>query len=298
MRATFNNTTTKIPYKKKTIPKKLRQLVWNKHIGESNGIGMCKCCLKTKIDKMDFHCGHIVSERDGGLTELSNLLPICALCNRSMGTMNLYDFKRKCTDSPPVKNLPINKLSDTKTVDLTRISPSIRPDVSVDGGGYIRCDRWHDALQRASALMIFPGRNGFPPGTYKGSDCQQQASKIVDLTHISPSIRPDVSVDGHGHICYDRIGTVILQKHAQQASNIVYSIGIAKDLDAELAYCITNNIGRELYILHKVSNKNDALRVIDQLLRVCKSKRIPRLPEVVHKDIVPYGDSYVYAIFE
>jgi 5-methylcytosine-specific restriction endonuclease McrA len=41
---------------------------------------------------MNFVVGHIVSIKNGGETSLENLLPICTLCNSSMGTMNMDDF--------------------------------------------------------------------------------------------------------------------------------------------------------------------------------------------------------------
>lgn len=80
--------------KKKSIPKKIRQLVWNKWIGEEKGNGSCRCCEITKISQMDFVCGHIISEFNGGDITLDNLMPICHLCNSSMGTTNLNEFKK------------------------------------------------------------------------------------------------------------------------------------------------------------------------------------------------------------
>jgi len=44
---------------------------------------------------MEFHCAHIISEKNGGATTLDNLMPICAQCNTSMRTQNLYDFRNK-----------------------------------------------------------------------------------------------------------------------------------------------------------------------------------------------------------
>jgi hypothetical protein len=80
---------------KKNIPKSIRNLVWNKYIGEKKGNGLCKCCKKKTISQMDFECGHIISEYNGGKTIVKNLIPICKLCNTSMGRMNMYDFIKK-----------------------------------------------------------------------------------------------------------------------------------------------------------------------------------------------------------
>lgn len=78
--------------KKKTIPKKIKQLVWNKYIGADIGTGLCLCCKYTKISQMDFQCGHDISEKNGGKIIVSNLRPICSLCNSSMGTTNMFEF--------------------------------------------------------------------------------------------------------------------------------------------------------------------------------------------------------------
>jgi hypothetical protein len=82
-------------YKKKAIPKKIKSLVWNKYIGEDNGTGFCLCCKMTKIKQMDFHCGHFISEFNGGEMTVNNLRPICASCNSSMGKSNMDEFITK-----------------------------------------------------------------------------------------------------------------------------------------------------------------------------------------------------------
>jgi hypothetical protein len=54
--------------------------------------GKYQCCHKTEISQMSFHCGHVISEYNGGDIKVDNLRPICGLCNSSMGTMNMDDF--------------------------------------------------------------------------------------------------------------------------------------------------------------------------------------------------------------
>lgn len=83
----------KMPPKRKTIPKVLKDLVWDKNIGKDKGVGECYVC-KQQIESKKFHCGHIISEKDGGETQLNNLKPICATCNLSMGTQNMEEFKK------------------------------------------------------------------------------------------------------------------------------------------------------------------------------------------------------------
>jgi hypothetical protein len=80
---------------KKKIPPNFRMLVWDKNIGLDKGKHLCLCCKKREISQMDFHCGHIISEAKGGKLHIDNFLPICAVCNYSMGSENLYDHQQK-----------------------------------------------------------------------------------------------------------------------------------------------------------------------------------------------------------
>ena len=52
---------------------------------------MCQCCNITTIAQMNFHCGHIISEFNGGKMTIDNLIPLCQLCNSSMGKTKLKD---------------------------------------------------------------------------------------------------------------------------------------------------------------------------------------------------------------
>lgn len=99
------------------IPKKLRNLVWDTYIGREKGIGNCYCC-KDELDSKNFECGHVVAYKDKGQTNLENLRPICSVCNKSMGTENLYVFKEKYF-MPPEYNeakLYINKIENLLSI--------------------------------------------------------------------------------------------------------------------------------------------------------------------------------------
>ena len=79
-------------YKSKIkISSKMRKEVWKKRNG-SNMNGNCYCC-NDDIEYDCFHCGHIISEFNGGLTNLQNIEPICQKCNLSMGIKNMNDYK-------------------------------------------------------------------------------------------------------------------------------------------------------------------------------------------------------------
>lgn len=82
-------------YHKKAIPKSLKKLVWDTYIGETIGKSKCLCCKHQQIRQIEFHCGHIKSEVNGGETNIKNLRPICAQCNLSMGTMDMYEYQSR-----------------------------------------------------------------------------------------------------------------------------------------------------------------------------------------------------------
>jgi 5-methylcytosine-specific restriction endonuclease McrA len=86
----------KVPQKpRRSIPKKIRGLVWKEHFGESM-TGSCFCCKKKLEALDDWHAGHIVSHANGGKDGVANLRPICISCNLSMGTENMDEFKERC----------------------------------------------------------------------------------------------------------------------------------------------------------------------------------------------------------
>ena len=85
-------------YKKKRIPAALRRLVWHTYFGEDCGCAPCWCCNLTKISQLSFHCGHVVSEKEGGDLSINNLRPICQNCNSSMRTQNMLNFKAMLGD--------------------------------------------------------------------------------------------------------------------------------------------------------------------------------------------------------
>lgn len=79
--------------KRKTpIPKGVKNGCWDKYAGADRGEWKCPVCCVTKINSKDFDAGHIVSEKHGGDVSINNLIPICSMCNRSMGTMDMRDY--------------------------------------------------------------------------------------------------------------------------------------------------------------------------------------------------------------
>lgn len=80
--------------KKTSIKSSLKKQVWDVYIGTDIGKAKCLCCKNNDISQLDFHCGHVLSEANGGLTDVTNLRPICQKCNLSMGTTNLHEFAK------------------------------------------------------------------------------------------------------------------------------------------------------------------------------------------------------------
>ena len=78
--------------RKQRIPSTVKRVVWNTYIGEDKGKSPCVCCKTTIITQLSFHCGHVISEYDGGTIEISNLRPICQNCNSSMGKRPMGEF--------------------------------------------------------------------------------------------------------------------------------------------------------------------------------------------------------------
>jgi 5-methylcytosine-specific restriction endonuclease McrA len=78
--------------KKQSIPKQVRQIVWNHYIGDDIIKHKCLSCKKVTISNTNFDVGHVISEKNGGTHEINNLRPICAACNHSMSSENMVDF--------------------------------------------------------------------------------------------------------------------------------------------------------------------------------------------------------------
>jgi hypothetical protein len=94
-------------YAKTTIPPNLRKKVWNLHYANCYET-KCSVCQYNQITPFNFSCGHKIAELYGGDTTIDNLVPICHLCNSSMGThklscllkllnnkMTIYDYYNK-----------------------------------------------------------------------------------------------------------------------------------------------------------------------------------------------------------
>ena len=77
--------------RKATIPKALREHVWRVY-NSTNFSAKCyiQWCSNI-VTPFNFEVGHNVPESKGGTLDISNLRPICASCNRSMGNAYTID---------------------------------------------------------------------------------------------------------------------------------------------------------------------------------------------------------------
>jgi hypothetical protein len=78
---------------KNRIPTAIRNCVWNMYMGIEKKQGLCFCCNSEPITSANFHCGHVVASSKGGTNKVQNLRPVCGLCNSSMGSTNMEEFK-------------------------------------------------------------------------------------------------------------------------------------------------------------------------------------------------------------
>ncbi len=91
-----------VPYKKKRIPRALREAVWIHHCGRSFEQRCKTPWCKNNITVFDFQTGHNIPESKGGATTIDNLVPLCSRCNLSMG--NQYTFQEWSTQFNPAPN--------------------------------------------------------------------------------------------------------------------------------------------------------------------------------------------------
>jgi hypothetical protein len=90
---------------KSSLPSAVRNCVWNTYIGIELKQGLCFCCKIEPITFGNFECGHIVARSNGGNDTIQNLRPVCGLCNKSMGTMNMESFMEKYGFATETKKL-------------------------------------------------------------------------------------------------------------------------------------------------------------------------------------------------
>lgn len=108
---------------KKSIPKPLKDQVWETYIGNDIARTKCLCCNHNEIRMNSFHCAHVIAESKGGETNVKNLRPICSTCNLSMKTENMFEYQRRCGFSD-LKDCKSDSKYDYKNFDSKEIESS------------------------------------------------------------------------------------------------------------------------------------------------------------------------------
>jgi len=78
-------------YRKRAIPKALRETLWIYHNGKEFEAKCSTPWCTNIINVYDFHAGHRIPEVHGGPTTLENLIPLCPRCNLSMGSQYTFE---------------------------------------------------------------------------------------------------------------------------------------------------------------------------------------------------------------
>lgn len=86
---------------KEKITLAMREEIWDKYIGDKSK-AKCPVCQTSIIKMTGFSAGHITAEAAGGVTNITNLVPICGHCNSRMSTENLFDYTLKNYMRSPV----------------------------------------------------------------------------------------------------------------------------------------------------------------------------------------------------
>ena len=82
------------PEVRKSIPKKLREMLWSQYFGETEK-GSCFCCGGELHKTENYHACHLIAHKRGGSDCLPNLRPGCRDCNLSMGTQDMREYKKQ-----------------------------------------------------------------------------------------------------------------------------------------------------------------------------------------------------------
>jgi len=131
VKSRINPSSSYVPISITSMPKTLKQQVWDKRFGADAGTGKCYCCKYTTIRMDDFQAGHVTARSKGGSTTIDNLEPICARCNDDMKTMNLYEYQAKF--HPPLPSVPLPSLGliDPRLLLSSAIDSSVEERMKV-----------------------------------------------------------------------------------------------------------------------------------------------------------------------
>jgi len=134
-------------------------------------------CKRSKINKSNFYCSHIIAEVKGGSQNINNLIPLCSECSDSINTENFYTFASQIQgiDENIIEKRVQNKIDKYKE-EIEKQDPSpIYTDkknfkdfplhvkkmvisflddlfININGGNVIRYDFLHEKFMEIFAL--------------------------------------------------------------------------------------------------------------------------------------------------
>lgn len=179
----LNKKTNRKKRVRKSIPKSLKDLLWDTTFGDSVGEGNCYVC-NIKINSKRFEAGHIVAEANGGKTILENLRCICSVCNKSMGTDNLEEFKGRYFPKIKVDNEIFEKFEYKKNIEecwlchQEMINEDIRNKKYFDCKILVHLTCWKEYLEY---VIKIKGRKANFMRTTDCPHCLDKKFKIINL---------------------------------------------------------------------------------------------------------------------
>jgi 5-methylcytosine-specific restriction endonuclease McrA len=113
--------------KRTTIPKTVKAEVWKRDFGDE-GKGSCYCCGNTITALGSWEAGHIKASSRGGTDNIDNLKAVCSTCNKSMGTMDMDEFKHRYFDGNKIVEVPKDNLNHEKNTVQSFLNVAVPKD--------------------------------------------------------------------------------------------------------------------------------------------------------------------------
>ena len=136
---------------KDKIPKALREQVWLTHIGKKYDSKCYISWCNNRITVFDFQSGHNVPESKGGVTDISNLRPICSRCNSSMNDTYTIDQWNKLSKPPSKWKLLLDKYNCFKCKSSDMKESGIKSSQNPMNQS-VKHTRFHGLLSRNKVL--------------------------------------------------------------------------------------------------------------------------------------------------
>jgi hypothetical protein len=108
----------------------LQGSVWNKYIKDTN-TAECYVGCGRRITPFDFECGHDIANALGGDLSVTNLRPVCSLCNKSMQKKTFSEFRKENKYVCPYDNkgnLMVKNKSDDKDKIIKKFNKIVNTD--------------------------------------------------------------------------------------------------------------------------------------------------------------------------